>query len=1644
MDDVMLSRELRSDGDNDDDEEQDSFSDHIEGVLGDIPPSLLRYFETSKSRAALCEKLILQKDEADINEDVKGSRARCDMDLLTLNEQIISEMEAEVNTSSGINCASAPNDTEALHSHDVSVCLNIEGEAAGEGYKECRKNLGLEMCSSESSLEEQRKKSAEHQMDREKRLHEEMRNEEQKRLKERNFQEELRKIMEKDNLHQAELEMMTKRAQEKLEVEKLHQQEVIKSLQQRVEEERKMREEEEEKRKEDKRKKKQEKERRKREEEKLKNAKTKKMTGEMKGNKDEDEKSKIEKIRFHKVEDEVKIDKEEEERKKEQAFIFTEENKEQVDETMMSKKEENREIEKVRCKEERQMGTKDKNRERKETKRIYEKINVKGEDRKTNDAKSGEELTCRENGEEDERKKNNIKKDDGIKKREADENSGKRDVEKKSTEWPRKQLEEEKKRKIQEEIWVQEQTRKKEEHKMQEMDEECKRREDERLIKQDAEQKKLEDIWNEEERKKIDMGIQNRHEEEGNIESKGGREKEDYETTEEENEQTKEEMAVNRRHETRLKEENEWMEEKEKKEKRGNCIKTQNREILDNERNPSQEEDNIVQTSLNTEVSRISPAEALNLNSDSECKTTGREDPVAAGSSLLPEPMEQKRLSWMKGGILWSTLYFQNRRKQKGAVRVQRGPRRTAESSSLPPLCPETVLKSSSCKSLRQMTTVTVEDVPGCNLSTLSQCPQLQSLTLRRCGLKALDGINQLSTLCYIDVQENDISFVDCESMTSLRVLRLGHNKLTSIHGLSGAENVDLLDLSHNCITRIAGLESMKRLQWLSLSHNQLISTKGLRDVHTLLHLDCSYNHLVNVEGLDHSALLSKLDLTANSLTEPPSLNNHVLLRQLNLDDNSISSLQNLTACWLPLLNVLSAAQNRITQLPSMTDFPSIRNLDLRHNCLSELNNICESLEGCPFLQEVHFTDNPLQHESDWRSALHRAVPCLRVIDDQETGSVLSPPAVHHTSLHSDSFLAFCQAQLQQTHQLEQQHHRELRNVSSPLDAIKLSCQHFAQALQLAEEHRFAHEYGDKTIINKHGAADQTTQSELLNKNGACAAVSSEPFEVMSQRNRKVHDSPILCVDNLSRMFEERGAAHRQLDTFENHTLKSTNSVAFSFHNLATMEKTASASVSNCQDVDLKNTAAVVIQQWWRNHRQKCVKINSPSFCEKGGGRGGDGVNPELGPSYTEYSILGWDYAATVIQAYWRGFALRKRLRSALAAVVSPDIDDDDTFEEANMGEFDFDEVVLEKRWTLPPSEASQQPPSLEPPEDFAGPSLYIFPLLARRTKQAWVVGEQLDSKVMRDLQGSTNRSQSPAATSVSSSHSEKSEKLMKEWGFTDPRTALLLLKRAQKMNPKRPQQKRCSDPHVCLALTRKRTSQLGPVETQNKPAQCRRNNTKVGEAEPGLDLTDKTAHLKQERSNEWLHTQTAQRHRISDREHFIPEINSDIVNRGRMQPVADPGYTECLRFLSSAVGEAEPGLDLTDKTAHLKQERSNEWLHTQTAQRHRISDREHFLPEINSDIVNRGRMQPVADPGYTECLRQTEGSWANSSLIAQSWKSKGCTHRISVRRQRQDVPSPKQVTSAPLKRERFSFRDNPVQLSVGWGSGKKRAQVHK
>lgn len=99
--------------------------------------------------------------------------------------------------------------------------------------------------------------------------------------------------------------------------------------------------------------------------------------------------------------------------------------------------------------------------------------------------------------------------------------------------------------------------------------------------------------------------------------------------------------------------------------------------------------------------------------------TSNRQDPAKPGTSScflpagLPEHTEQKRLLWMKECIPWSNLSCQNRKKQKGSVRSRTGPRRVAEGSSLPPLCPHTLLQSTGWRSLQEVTYCVLSCDPG-------------------------------------------------------------------------------------------------------------------------------------------------------------------------------------------------------------------------------------------------------------------------------------------------------------------------------------------------------------------------------------------------------------------------------------------------------------------------------------------------------------------------------------------------------------------------------------------------------------------------------------------------------------------------------------------------------------------------------------------------------------------------------------------------------------------------------------------------------------------------------------------------------------------------------------------------------------------
>ncbi|CAJ1056128.1 leucine-rich repeat and IQ domain-containing protein 1 [Xyrichtys novacula] len=1562
-------------------EREEDFSFQEATDVDEIPASLLSYFQSSKSRAAVCEKLILEEPEDFFaphqTEDMTEFPTELDEDMNKLKKRVVCDLETdESSTPTDSSSPRAPQEIEKLLTHN-------EGEAETDKYEESEKHSAFGVRTLEIPLDEYESlRLSEYEAEREKRRCEKVKEEERRRQVEGDFQKELKKIVEAEKINQRDLEMMWRRAQEELDQELLLQQEVISNKQKRVEEERKRVEEEQRRlrdEEEQRRKKEEEEQRRLRDEEELRRLRDEEEQRKLREEEEQRRKKEEEEQRKLREEEEQRKLRDEEEKRRlrdqeEQRRLRDEEELRKLrDEEEQRRKKEEEEKRRLRDEEEQKRKRDEEEQRRKRDEEEQRRKRDEEEQRRKRDEeeqkrKRDEEEQKRKRDEEEQRKKRD--EEEQKRKRDEEEQRGRRvEEDKREREAEREKIEAETGKEEEDRMKEKEETKMKEVKLVKE--EEWKKAEEERRRKEREKTREEERVFNlEKEKLRKMMDVK---------EERNKKEEEEEEKEWKRNEERKKiEEARKVEREKREKEQEKVQEEEERNKKEEENLRLKEERIKTEEYHKDQTKiSSSVWISPRPAPSHIKSAVNListettpqhNTTQSSTCETVGCENPAESPSSgsdfvFLPEHTELKRLTWMKECIPWTKLSLQNRRKQRASFSGGRGTRRT---SSLPPLCPDLLLRSTSWKSLKEVTTVTLEDLPSCSLSTLSQCTQLQCLTLRRCGLKSLEGIKQLPHLCYIDVQENEISSIDCENMANLRVLNLCHNKLTSIHGLTGAENLDVLELTDNSITRIAGLESMKRLQRLSLDHNQLISTKGLKDVFTLLHLNCSYNHLVKVEGVENSALLNTLDLRANSLTEPPSLNNQVLLRELHLDDNSICSLQSLADCWLPLLQHLSVAQNRITQLPSMSDAVSLANIDLRFNCLSELQSVSESLKKCQFLHELHLTGNPLQQESGWRSSLQKALPGLRAIDDQQTDSFSSPPAVsvQQVSSTSGSFLTFCQAQLQQTQDLEQEHSEELSKASSPLDAAKISCRHFTETLQLAVEQRFAHEYGDTSVGDKHKAAAPTTDQGTLTVD----QTKSEEHPQSMKTEITGNVSPVLPnSDNISSrlasQIAEGDSGHKTVDSATcSLRMRQAGSVITS----ATTDQTSSINpevtpVSDHQILALQNKAAFVIQQQWWKYKQEVLNMGCPVVRE-----GGDIGGPESRPAFNNRSVVDQERAATVIQAFWRGCALRKRLICALAAVRYFDTGEDDTLEEVDVDGFVFDEAALEEHWTP----LCEDPLSRKYTVSQQQQQHTVPPPLAWRSKHAWVDEDQEDSGGQRVSPVSSVRGKHPASTPRPSSLAERPGKILDEWGFTQSRTAEMMLKRAQKMKSKKKQQKKRLDPLSCQSIFGTCSYQIDPVGAQSRRAKHQRNYVKAGGVELGLQVAEKTERAKQERTQQWLHAQA---------------VHSD-----------------------------------------------------------RDSESLHFLPEISADILNGGRVQLVADPGYTEHQHHASGLWANSSSAARPCKEDSYPRSNSLGHARKEVTSPKQVSSAPSKKERISFRDNPVQMSGGWGGGKKRDRVHK
>ncbi|NXJ09446.1 LRIQ1 protein, partial [Odontophorus gujanensis] len=951
---------------------------------------------------------------------------------------------------------------------------------------------------------------------------------------------------------------------------------------------------------------------------------------------------------------------------------------------------------------------------------------------------------------------------------------------------------------------------------------------------------------------------------------------------------------------------------------------------------------------------------------------------------ILPTDIEKKRTKWMSTCKSWSKIYEENKRK---IPNTKRRSRKTSV-SKMPPLNIHKIIHSGPWSTLQQVTTLTLEDLPACSLSTLSECSNLQVLTVRRCGLVALEGLSSCKDLKYINVEENKIQIIDCENLKNLCILILNKNHLLSICGLDGCINLQNLELSYNRITRIGGLESLKNLQQLTVDHNQLISTKGLCEVPTLIYLDCSFNHLTQVEGIESCGLLQILKLQGNNLQELPRLEDHVLLRELYLDDNSISTVRMLSLYWLPLLQILLLSQNSLTELVPLNSFVSLEKLDVKNNCLSDLRSVVTCLSGCNNLRELSLSGNPLLQERNWRPSVCKVLPRLQFLDGENVHYHTLPTTERTKVSESRTFLELCQVQIEENVLLKKKVVEE--GIASSIDAVQRQCWYSNQLMKLSIEHRCAHEYGELSTTDRD--RPEALQNHLKQTSTDCLQVNNL-FIMGVTENKQVSLDPSerwITTGHFQARFINSSISVHQKENKKDHRMEQKSAESCINYNaessgyknvpaqLTLQHPVIDSNMGGDHQCFENNTerlhmAASVIQSHWRKYHTRrktdCSKTRNDHVREA---------------SREKHE------AATVIQASWKGFLLRRKLASVLAAVKSDAVDDN--YEEINVDDFISHEAALENEWlTLDATHFHSKTPlisnQLHWTKKCARPSssseqsnnLQLSP------QAPWQCLERPHSYSTENTH--YHRSSEKGTMSQNSDFKEKKkfslrsvkeEKISEEWGFKDISTAQLMLKRAHKMKPRKYSNKNL-DPAVRLALFK---------NNENK-------------------------HLR--------------------------------VKPPKIQSVND-GYFE--EYIFSFLGEKEefPHLDTTLDEKLQRKDFTYKWLHTQHSDYETAISKNMkgccFLPDLNHMVCNSGQVQIVASPVSREDTELDLVSLACGSALTVNREKNKQPHRHSARSSKKNVSTPEKSHLGPSCRERISFRDHPLQYSGGWGTGKKRQNV--
>ncbi|KAG0651220.1 Septation initiation network scaffold cdc11 [Hyphodiscus hymeniophilus] len=205
---------------------------------------------------------------------------------------------------------------------------------------------------------------------------------------------------------------------------------------------------------------------------------------------------------------------------------------------------------------------------------------------------------------------------------------------------------------------------------------------------------------------------------------------------------------------------------------------------------------------------------------------------------------------------------------------------------------------------------------------------------------KNLTNLHKLDEFCeqleVLDVSKNQITQLN-GAPTSLRHLRVAHNKLSELTAWGNLSNLQYLDVSNNELESLSAFQNLVHLRGLKADNNKITSLDGIRDLDGLLSVRMRGNM---IESLDFAGTklqrLADLDLRDNRIHDVKNLRELRSLSTLDLEDNELSTL---SMEFSDTLKYLKLSGNNLESI-DVNQCPNLRLLYLDRNCLGTITGL--------------------------------------------------------------------------------------------------------------------------------------------------------------------------------------------------------------------------------------------------------------------------------------------------------------------------------------------------------------------------------------------------------------------------------------------------------------------------------------------------------------------------------------------------------------------------------------------------------------------------------------------------------------------------------------------------------------------------------